>query len=269
MGIFGHSHALRAILLAWAMACFGPATGLAAGAGMQPSSGAAEVSAEPFGLFTSTSSVAALREKWLAVQRKLDDEMVQLALCDGDRDRCASPAALQFLAIVDNARAREGRARLGEINRAINLAIRPMSDLAQYGSIDVWSSPLATFASGAGDCEDYAIAKLAALRQAGVSPDDLRIVIMHDAIHGGDHAVAAARLDEHWLMLDNRRMAMVEDVHVRNYRPTFVIDPSGVMQYVEAPRLAVVPEQHLSPSAPPGLAVQPGLISSANQSDLQ
>ena len=49
-------------------------------------------------------------------------------------------------------------------------------------------------------------------------PEDLRIVIMHDTIRGEDHAVAAARLDGHWLTLDNRRMAMVEDAYVRNYR---------------------------------------------------
>ena len=176
-----------------------------------------------------------MREKWLGVQRRLDDEGVQLALCDGDRDRCVSPAALQFLAIVDTARAREGRARLGEINRAINLAIRPMSDLAQWGQIDVWSSPLVTFAHGAGDCEDYAIAKFVALRQAGLSPDDLRIVVMRDTIRGEDHAVAAARLDGHWLTLDNQRMAMVEDAYVRNYRPTFVIDQYGVKRYQDAP----------------------------------
>ena len=80
------------------------------------------------------------------------------------------------------ARAREGRARLGETNRAINLAIRPMSDLAQYGQTDVWNTPLETFASGAGDCEDYAIAKLVALRMAGIAPEDLRIVVMHDTL---------------------------------------------------------------------------------------
>jgi len=265
MGIFGHSHALRAIVLALGMACLGPAGDLAAGT-LIPSE-APDVtggSAEPFGLFASTLSFGALREKWLGVERKLDDERVQLALCDGDRDRCVSPAALQFLAIVDNAKAREGRARLGEVNRAINLALRPMDDLAQYGAVDVWSSPLATFASGAGDCEDYAIAKFAALRHAGISTDDLRIVIMRDTIRGEDHAVAAARLDGHWLMLDNRRMAMVEDVHVSNYRPTFVIDQYGVMQYADTPLLAVVPDRDLSPSAPLNLAVLPGLISPAN-----
>jgi predicted transglutaminase-like cysteine proteinase len=184
-----------------------------------------------------------LREKWLGVERKLDDERVQLALCDGDRARCVSPAALQFLAIVDNARAREGRARLGEINRAINLAIRPVSDMAQYGQIDVWSSPLVTFASGAGDCEDYAIAKFVALRMAGFSPDDLRIVIIRDTIRGEDHAVAMARLDDRWLTLDNRRMAMVEDADVRNSRPLFVIDDRGVMRYDDTPPLASAPRQ--------------------------
>jgi len=243
------------------MAWLGPAPDLAAGTLITPgSSELIRKSAEPFGLFASPLSAGGLWQKWLGVERKLDDESVQLALCDGDREHCVSPAALQFLAIVDKARAREGRARLGEINRAINLAIRPMSDQAQYGEIDVWSSPLVTFTTGAGDCEDYAIAKFVALRQAGVSPDDLRIVIMRDTIRGEDHAVAAARLDGHWLMLDNRRMAMVEDAHVRNYRPLFVIDQYGVMQYADT-LLADVPEQKRPPSVALNLAVQPGLIS--------
>lgn len=266
MEIFGHSRALRAIMLVLAtilgMAWFGPAASFAAGTLNQSGPEPIEASAQPFGLLASALAYGGLREKWLGVQRRLDDEMVQLALCDGDRDRCVSPAALRFLAIVDAARAREGRARLGEINRAINLAIRPTSDLAQYGQIDVWSSPLVTFASGAGDCEDYAIAKFAALRMAGVSPDDLRIVVMRDTIAGEDHAIAAARLDGHWLTLDNRRMAMVEDSYVRNYRPTFVIDRDGPMQYVDTP-LAGLPGRDL-PSAALNAAVQPGQISTAD-----
>jgi predicted transglutaminase-like cysteine proteinase len=265
MGISGYSHAWRAVVLAWGMAWFGPVADLSAGtldatASLEP----AGRSAEPFGLSAAALSYGGLREKWLGVERKLDDERVQLALCDGDRERCVSPAALQLLAIVDVARAREGRARLGEINRAINLAIRPMSDLAQYGAVDVWSSPLVTFASGAGDCEDYAIAKFAALRLAGISPEDLRIVVMRDTISGEDHAVAAARLDGHWLMLDNRRMAMIEDAYVRNYRPTFVIDQRGVMKYTDPPLLAGLPDLNNAPAIAMNSAVQPGLISPAN-----
>ena len=61
---------------------------------------------------------------------------------------------------------------------------------------------------------------------------------MHDTVHGEDHAVASARLDGRWLTLDNRRMAMIEDFDVRNYRPTFVIDQSNVMRYAETPLMA-------------------------------
>jgi predicted transglutaminase-like cysteine proteinase len=254
MGIFGHSHAWRVVLLVWGMVWFGPAADLTAGTLISP--GAMDMirkSAEPFGMFVSKVSAGALREKWLGVERKLDDERVQLALCDGDREHCVSPAALQLLAIVDSARARDGRARLGEINRAINLAIKPMTDMAQYGQIDVWSSPLVTFTTGAGDCEDYAIAKFVALRLAGMSPDDLRIVVMRDTISGEGHAVAMARLDQHWLTLDNRRMAMVEDTDVRNIRPLFVIDETDVMKYVDT-----------APAMVLNYAAQPGQISPAN-----
>jgi predicted transglutaminase-like cysteine proteinase len=260
------------------MVWFGPTANLLAGTPDRAATPEiANRAAEPFGRSASVLSAGALREKWRGVAHKLDDEAVQLALCDGDRDRCVSPAALQLLAIVDNARTRDGRARLGEINRAINLAIRPMSDLAQYGEIDVWTSPLVTFAHGAGDCEDYAIAKFVALRLAGVAPADLRIVIMRDTIRGEDHAVAAARLDGHWLTLDNRRMAMVEDAQVRNYRPTFVIDQTAIMQYDDAPLLAGLPDAGpalaavaaadpapMDPAPTVALNGEPGLIPPSN-----
>jgi predicted transglutaminase-like cysteine proteinase len=198
--------------------------------------------AEPFGGEARDISAGRLNDKWQALARKLDDARVQLALCDGDREHCVSPAALRFLAIVDQARAREGRARLGEINRAINLAIRPVSDLAQYGEEDVWSSPLATCSRGAGDCEDYAIAKVAALRLAGLAANDLRIVSLHDTLHREDHAVAAARLDGHWLVLDNQRMAMIEDADTRFVRPLFVFDDTGIAKYAETPMRVSAPE---------------------------
>src|SRR5690349_12357502 len=245
--------ALRAVVIACGLACLWPAVGQAAA--LQPAiafdpAGAAE----PFGLSVFSLDEGALHDKWQKLARQLDDDRVQLALCDGDRDNCVSPAALRLLGIVDAARLREGRARLGEINRAINLAIRPMSDLAQYGEIDVWSSPLQTFGRGAGDCEDYAIAKLAALRQAGIAADDLRLVIMRDTIRGEDHAVAAARLEGRWLMLDNTRMAMVEDVNVRNYRPLFAIDQTGIMKYSALPLLASSQPPAGAPTAPAEIA---------------
>lgn len=232
MEIAARARAWRAILIVCGLIVLGSAAELRAGTLLSPGAGLlVRKSAEPFGVFAFAISSGGLRQKWLALKDRFDDDMVQLALCDGDRDNCASPAALKLLAIVDQARAREGRARLGETNRAVNLAIRAAND----GIDDVWSSPLATFARGAGDCEDYAIAKLAALRLAGIALEDLRIIVVRDTRAGEEHAIAAARLDGHWLMLDNRRMAMVEDDAARSYQPLFALYQSAVMQYVDEP----------------------------------
>jgi predicted transglutaminase-like cysteine proteinase len=268
MGFCVHAHALRAALvcglagfLTWSI----PAT--QAVAGTLEVTGSLELSggpAEPFGLSVTPVYGGGLYAKWQGVARKIDDERVQLALCDGDRERCVSDPALKLLAIIDAGRAREGRARLGEINRAINLAIHPMTDLAQFGQIDVWSSPLDTFRSGAGDCEDYAIAKYVALRVAGIPADDVRIVVMANMMRGEGHAVAAVRLDGHWLMLDNQRMAMVEDINVRHYRPLFVIDDSGLMRYSDAPLLAKLQDRDAAPSALSVPAPQTRLIAATD-----
>jgi hypothetical protein len=92
----------------------------------------------------------------------------------------------------------------------------------------------------------------------------LRIVVMRNTILGEDHAVAAVRLDGHWLLLDNQRMAMVEDADVRNYRPLFVIGQSGVMKYDDPPLIAAAPERDIASSTALDLAAQPGLISLSN-----
>jgi len=249
MGLFGQLHAWRAILLACGMAWFGPVSALKAETLAAPAPDLATKSTEPFGLATTALAAGGVHDKWLGLQRRLDDDMVQLALCDGDREGCVSPAALKLLAIVDAGRQRDGRAKPGEINRAINLAIRSVSDETQYGETDVWASPLATFMRGAGDCEDYAFAKFAALRLAGIEADDLRILIVRD-IRGEDHAVAAVRLDGRWLTLDNRRMAMIEDADIRNYRPTFVMDRDGIRRYAAAPLLAGMAGPAAEPALP-------------------
>lgn len=226
------SRAWCAVLVLCGLILVGSAADLRAGTLLSPGAGVlVRKSAEPFGVFAFAISTGGLRQKWFALKERLDGDMVQLALCDGDRDNCASPAALKLLAIVDQARSHDGRALLGETNRAINLAIRAEND----GAEDIWSSPLETFQRGAGDCEDYAIAKLAALRLAGVAAEDLRLVVVRDTRNGEGHAVASAKLDGHWLMLDNRRMAMVDDDDARNYQPLYVLYQSAVLKYVGEP----------------------------------
>jgi len=88
-----------------------------------------------------------------------------------------------------------------------------------------------TLTTGHGDCEDYAIAKYVALMAAGVAEDSVRLVIVRNLAAGEDHAVAAARLDGGWIILDNRWLALVEDSAMRRVIPLFVLARDGVKQF--------------------------------------
>ena len=61
--------------------------------------------------------------KWRDVLARIDSEEETLAACRASLDAC-SPAARRLLQLVELGRQRAGRARLGEINRAVNLSIR-------------------------------------------------------------------------------------------------------------------------------------------------
>jgi predicted transglutaminase-like cysteine proteinase len=205
------------------------------------------LAAEPYGRIALPAAEGALWRKWRQVEREIKIEAEVLARCRADPAGCPS-AARRFLAIINAGKAREGRARFGEINRAINLSIRPMSDLAQYGVPDLWTAPLATLGAGAGDCEDYAIAKYVALREAGVDDRDLRLLIVRDKKLRRTHAVVAARLDDRWLVLDNRRFELLEDVQLAEYLPMFEIDQEGVKRLIA--REVVQGLLGLEPTAP-------------------
>jgi predicted transglutaminase-like cysteine proteinase len=185
----------------------------------------------PFG--TTVAHDGAMSAKWRGLQPAIQLEALILDLCRTDRKLCP-PAAARFLAIVEAARNRSGRARIGKINQAINLAIRPMSDATQYQVGGVWMTPLMTFATGAGDCKDYAIAKYVALREAGVAPEDLRIVILRIAGLNQDHAVTAARVDGQWYILDNRHMILLTDSQITNMTPLVAIDHEDIRRSAAA-----------------------------------
>jgi predicted transglutaminase-like cysteine proteinase len=158
-----------------------------------------------------------------------------IARCRAQPEACGSPAASQFIAIVDDARLYTGRARLGSVNRAINKAIRYASDLDQHRVEDHWNAPLASLATGHGDCEDYAIAKLVALHEAGVAEEYLRLVIVRDVKLREFHAALAAQVGGRWIVLDNRQLTMAEDSELRHFVPLFAIRQGvGVMQFAQA-----------------------------------
>jgi predicted transglutaminase-like cysteine proteinase len=97
---------------------------------------------------------------------------------------------------------RSGRARVGLINRAANLAVSPVSDEMHWVVADHWSDPSETLLSNRGDCEDYAILKYAALLVAGIPQNDVKIVILKNFFPNENHAAVATRVDGQWLILE-------------------------------------------------------------------
>lgn len=190
--------------------------------------------AEPFRLAPDPAGDR-FAERWREVSAGIAADRAILAACRVAPSECPEPAR-RFQAVVALAEAETGRARLGVLNRAVNLAIAYTSDLVQHGREDVWSAPLATFASRMGDCEDYAIAKYVALLEAGVAEEDLRIVIV-DERWSGLHAVASVRSGDAWLVLDNRRMALIEDRDLAGYRAVATFDRRAPASVVAAASL--------------------------------
>jgi predicted transglutaminase-like cysteine proteinase len=187
--------------------------------------------ATPFGLAAERVSEGEILSKWTGVKLEIRKDEQIFARCRNDASSCPL-AAQRFLAIVDEGRARSGRARIGVINRAINLAIIPTSDLVQWGVLDHWSAPLETFTTRRGDCEDYAIAKYVALRAAGVAPQDIKLVVVRNIDISENHAVVAVRLDSAWVILDNRSQALAPDREIWRATPVFEIDEDGVRQFL-------------------------------------
>jgi len=65
--------------------------------------------------------------------------------------------------------------QLKVVNLFFNKKVRYVEDIDLWREVDYWETPIQALWKGAGDCEDYAIAKYFSLRHLGVSSDKLRI----------------------------------------------------------------------------------------------
>lgn len=118
-------------------------------------------------------------------------------------------------------------AAIERINRYVNARIAYTSDNRQFGREDKWLRPDEAFASGRGDCEDYAIAKMAMLKEAGFAADDLYIVLLKDLANLTDHAVLAVRHEGRFLILDNSHDRIEDANTISFFRPVMSFSAAG------------------------------------------
>jgi predicted transglutaminase-like cysteine proteinase len=146
--------------------------------------------------------------------------------------------------VVDNAAPKRFLAKLTMVNRNINDAIRYVPDSDNYGKRDYWAGIAEIASRRRGDCEDYAILKMAALVRLGVPEKSMSIVVLFDHANKAFHAVLAVATDQGNFILDNTRQDAYLDLTEPNYQPLYSL--GGAKAWLHGTRVS-------SPSAFNGL----------------
>ena len=106
---------------------------------------------------------------------------------------------------------------IDRVNNRVN-QFQYKSDLTIYNKADKWLAPR-DFLQNGGDCEDFALMKMASLYALGISEDDMRIVVgvIDD---GRAHAVLNVTLNGQNIILDNRYSAILT-ADVSDFSPKY------------------------------------------------
>jgi len=128
----------------------------------------------------------------------------------------------EWRAMVNQARSQDPMRRIQTVNQWLN-GIRYVEDIANYGMVDFWATPL-EFLARDGDCEDFAISKYVSLRELGVIADDLRILVLNDLNLRIPHAILIVYLNGRSFVLDNQIQQVVPTDVIRHYQPIFSIN---------------------------------------------
>lgn len=150
--------------------------------------------------------------KWTGVMRRLDDDM--------------SSGRARAMVVTWSSRLGASGRSLKTLAAAVNdmMNAKPyIPDSRNWGQSDYWETP-AEFQSRGGDCEDYAIAKYAALKSLGVPEERLRIAIVQDTWKKLPHAVLVVYTDEGPYILDNQSKSMLSGSGPGRYKPIFSIN---------------------------------------------
>lgn len=87
----------------------------------------------------------------------------------------AAERVLIWQQLIDSSKTLGEKEKLERVNSFFNQQIEFVDDDYLWGLNDYWATPLEVLSMGAGDCEDYAIAKYFTLRELGVADSKMRI----------------------------------------------------------------------------------------------
>ena len=120
--------------------------------------------------------------------------------------------------------------KLSEVNRFFNRQIRFVDDIRLWNVNDYWATPIEMLVKGAGDCEDYSIAKYFTLRRLGIPSDKLRITYVKALNYNQAHMVltyyASPRAEP--LVLDNLINQIKPASQRKDLLPVYAFNAEGL-----------------------------------------
>ncbi|TPK92969.1 MULTISPECIES: transglutaminase-like cysteine peptidase [unclassified Mesorhizobium] len=150
--------------------------------------------------------------RWAPVYRAIVD-CTAGSVCDRE-----SPA---FAEIVKIAGDKGFRDKLAFVNSSINRLIAYRKDSVVYGKLDYWAKPSEILEHRAGDCEDFAILKMAALLRAGIPAQSMSLVVLQDRRRKFFHAVLSVSTGSGAFILDSLGNAVLRDSELPDYVPLY------------------------------------------------
>ncbi|WP_276489055.1 cysteine protease LapG [Ectopseudomonas mendocina] len=120
--------------------------------------------------------------------------------------------------------------QLNEVNRFFNRKVRFVDDIHLWRENDYWATPVEMLVKGAGDCEDYSIAKYFTLRRLGIPSEKLRITYVKALNYNQAHMVLTyyASPSAEPLVLDN----LINDIRPASQRkdllPVYAFNAEGL-----------------------------------------
>lgn len=134
-----------------------------------------------------------------------------------------------FIELIHSNKLKDDWARIHAINNFINRALVYRTDQEQHGRHDHWAGPRESLYRGAGDCEDYALAKFVALRAMGIPDTQLRLVYARLLPSGEAHMVLYYRpIGSSPLVLDNISNHILPANERRDLRTIYSFNESGI-----------------------------------------
>ena len=130
----------------------------------------------------------------------------------------AAGAAVRWERLLLDLASRAPEAQILAVDRFAN-ALPWVEDSALYGQADHWATPAEFLDAQAGDCEDFAIAKYAALSRLGFAEERLRIALVYDKRRRLEHALTIVYWGGDALVLDSLADAPTSHTEVTRYRP--------------------------------------------------